>query len=48
MGIFDLVGDLAKIVIAPVEIAANVTRVVTKPVADLAKELAEETKDLTD
>lgn len=49
MGLFDaafgLVGDVAKIALAPVEIVAGVARVVTKPVAELAKEIAEEVED---
>ncbi len=39
-----LVGDVADIALAPVEIAVDMTRVVTKPVADMAKEMTEEIK----
>lgn len=50
--LFGIVGDVAKIVVAPVEIALDVTRVVTKPVGDLAqeatKEIKQTVKDLTD
>lgn len=42
--------DLVKIAAAPVEIAADLTRAVTKPIADAATETAKavkaETKDL--
>lgn len=47
-----IVSDVATVVTAPVEIALDVTRVVTKPIADLAEEAAAEvkeaTKDITD
>lgn len=50
--IFGVVKDLAEIAIAPVEIAADVTRAVTKPTADFVGEVVDEvkevTKDLTD
>lgn len=50
--IFDLAGDVAKIVVAPVEIAVDLTRVVTKPLADIAEGATEEVKaavkDLTE
>lgn len=46
--IFGLVKDVATIVIAPVEIAVDLTRTVTKPVADVAKEVTEEIKNITD
>jgi hypothetical protein len=39
---FGLLGDIVKIVAAPVVIAESVVRVVTKPVADIATEVAEE------
>lgn len=39
---FGLVGDLFKVVAAPVVIAADLARVVTKPVADLAEEVVRE------
>jgi hypothetical protein len=39
-----IVGDVAKIALAPVSIAVDVARVVTKPVADLAEEAAKEVK----
>lgn len=52
MGIFDsilgITKDVVDVVKAPVEIAIDVTREVTKPVADAAKEIVEEVKDLTD
>lgn len=43
--IFGLVGDVAKITIAPVELTASVARAVTKPVADIIEEVV---KDITD
>lgn len=50
--IFGLVGDVAKIVVAPVEMVVDVTRIVTKPVADIAEAAAHEVKtvvkDLTE
>ncbi len=45
--LFGLGKDLATIVTAPVEIAIDLTRVVTKPVADVAKEITTGVKDLT-
>jgi hypothetical protein len=48
MGIFGLVEDIAKIAIAPVEIAADLTRVVTKPLADMAEEVADEISDIVE
>ena len=50
--LFGLVDDVASIVTAPVEIAADLTRVVTKPIADLSKEgaggIKEGVKDATE
>ena len=42
---FGILEDLVKIAAAPVKIAADLTRVVTKPVADVADFVAKETKD---
>lgn len=42
-----IVKDVAEIAAAPVEIAADLTRVVTKPVADIAKATADEVKEVT-
>jgi len=42
-----LVTDVAKVAVAPVEIAIDVTRCVTKPLADLAGEISEEVKEAT-
>lgn len=39
-----VVGDAVKIVAAPVEIALDVTRAVTKPIADVAQEAVKEIK----
>jgi preprotein translocase subunit YajC len=44
-----LVGDVIKVAAAPVSIALDVTRSVTKPLADAATEVAKEVKEqLTD
>lgn len=42
---FGIIGDLLKIVAAPVQIAATVARGVTKPVADAAQAVAKDVKD---
>lgn len=42
-----IVEDVAKIAIAPVSIAADITRTVTKPLADAAEAVADEVGDLT-
>jgi len=42
--LFDLAEDVCDIVSAPVEIVAETARVVTKPIADVAKEVVEEVK----
>lgn len=42
-----LLGDVVKIATAPVSIAVDVTRVVTKPIADAAQEVVKEVKDST-
>jgi hypothetical protein len=39
--------DLVKVAVAPVEIAADVARVITKPAADLAQEVTKEVKEAT-
>lgn len=41
---FGLLSDLVRIVAAPVVVAESVVRVVTKPAADLATEVAKEIK----
>ncbi|WP_339733167.1 hypothetical protein [uncultured Pseudomonas sp.] len=44
-----LVGDVLKVAVAPVSVAVDVTRAVTKPLADAATEVAKEVKEqLTD
>ncbi len=42
-----IVKDVAEIVTAPVEIAVDVTRAVTKPVAEVAQEAVKEVKEIT-
>lgn len=42
-----LVTDVAKITVAPIEVAVDLTRVVTKPLADAAEEIASEVKETT-
>jgi hypothetical protein len=44
---FGLLDDIVKIAVAPISIATDVARVVTKPVADIAEEICKEAKDLT-
>jgi hypothetical protein len=48
--LFGLATDVVKIAAAPVKIATDVTRAVTKPLADVATEIADEvereTRDL--
>ena len=45
--LFGVVTDITKIIAAPVEIAADLARTVTKPVADLPEDLVEDVKDLS-
>ena len=45
--LFGLVGDLATIVMKPVEAAVDVTRLVTKPLAEGVEAVADEIKELT-
>lgn len=49
MGLFDsitkLTKDVAEIVTAPIEIAVDLTRQITKPIADAAKEIVEDVKE---
>ena len=45
--LFGIAEDLIKVVAAPIEIAADVTRSVTKPVADVAQEAVKEIKSAT-
>lgn len=40
-----IVSDAVKIAAAPIEIAADVTRAVTKPIAEVAQEVVKEVKD---
>lgn len=42
-----IVEDCAKIVIAPVAIAADVTRAVTKPIADVATDTVNGMREIT-
>jgi hypothetical protein len=45
---FGLLNDIVNIAVAPVKIAADVARVVTKPVADMATELSDTIKETVD
>jgi len=45
--IFGLVEDVATVVTAPVEVAVDLTRCVTKPLADAAEAVTDEVKDAT-
>jgi diacylglycerol kinase len=46
--VVDLVSDVAKVVIAPVEIAVDLAGAAVKPLAEVAKDLANEVKSLKD
>lgn len=48
MSLFGLLSDVVEIATAPIKIAATATRVVTKPIAQLAKEVVEEVKDMVE
>ena len=45
--LMDVASDVVKIAAAPVEIAADVTHAVTKPLADAAQEVTKEVKSVT-
>lgn len=45
--LFKLAGDVVSIAAAPVEVAADITRTVTKPLADVSKQVVEGVKELT-
>ena len=47
MSLFDIVGDVVNIVTAPIEVAVDITRAVTKPMAEVAQDVVKEVKDLT-
>jgi len=42
--LFSLAKDVVEIAVAPVEIAANLTREVTKPIAEELKEIVKDTE----
>lgn len=44
----NLATDVVKIAAAPVEIAADAARIITKPVADVAKDVVKEIKKTAD
>jgi hypothetical protein len=44
--LFGIVGDVAKVALAPVEITIDVTRSVTKPIGELASEAAKSIKEI--
>jgi hypothetical protein len=46
--VVDLAGDVAKVVIAPVVMAVDLAGAVAKPLAEVAKDLANEVKSLKD
>ncbi len=52
MGLFDSLADLTKnvasVVVAPVEIAADVANAAVKPIKELTDEMKHEVKDLVD
>jgi len=43
--IFGAVADTVKIVTAPVSVAADIARTVTKPLAEVSEDIAESVKD---
>ncbi len=45
--LYNLTKDVVEIAAAPVEVAADLTRIATKPVADLAKEAKEVVSEAT-
>lgn len=45
--LLDLGTDVIKTAAAPVEVVADLTRVVTKPIADLSEEVRDEVKEAT-
>ena len=46
--VVDLATDVAQVVVAPVEMAVDLTDAVVKPVAEVAKDLANDIKSLKD
>lgn len=52
MGLFDsitdLVGSVAKVVAAPVEVVVNVANAVVEPLAEAAEEIIKDVKSLND
>ena len=46
--IFNVAADVVKIAVAPIEIAADLTHVVTKPVAELAEDVVDMVKAAID
>lgn len=51
MGLFDslanLVGNVATVVVKPVEVAVDLTNAAVKPIAETAEEIAQSVKDMT-
>lgn len=45
--LIDLGTDVVKTIAAPIEVAADLTRVVTKPAADVAESIRNEVKETT-
>jgi hypothetical protein len=43
--LFGLIGDVANVVVAPIEVVASVARVVTKPLANTLDEVVSEVED---
>ena len=48
MGLFDLVEDIIGIAVAPVSIAGDLARTVTKPIADELKEIEKDVSDMVE
>lgn len=45
--LINIVSDVAKVVVAPVEISLDLTSTITKPIAELAEDLVQEIKEAT-
>ena len=46
--LFGLIDDVAKIATAPIEVALDATRIITKPTADIAQEAVDLIKEVKD
>lgn len=44
----DVAGDVARVVVAPVEVAATIAKAATKPLADAAAEVVQTVRDVVE